>query len=176
MVHRTDSTLSRILLVFSEFVQVLNNLEKTHGLSRSSRSLSLVHDFLTSLSPSRKTVLVEKRFPARSNNFCRSSPNLSITRNRNWQSFTSCWPVAMKRGTPRDETLWDDIHSRTDIHTVQCLFMSRLHCYVEHDHQPRATYYQQLLLLMYTVFRNKLHVLFSSTTPRKIYNLHNTCR
>ena len=37
---------------------------------------------LTSFRPRRKTVLVGKRRPAVSNSFCRSSPNLSMTRKR----------------------------------------------------------------------------------------------
>jgi len=49
MVHRTDSTLSRILLVFSEFVEVLNNLEKNSRTfkeqQKSEFSTRLSHQF-----------------------------------------------------------------------------------------------------------------------------------
>ena len=69
---------------------------------------------LTSFRPRRKTVLVGKRRPAVSNSFCRSSPNLSMTRKRFVVLPSLCWPVAMKRGMPSDFSLWDVIHSRTD--------------------------------------------------------------
>jgi len=72
---------------------------------------------LTSLSPRRKTVLVGNLLPACSNSFCRSEPNLSITRNR-FSDPSWLWrPVAMNRGTPRNFTLWDDIHSDTYVYT-----------------------------------------------------------